>query len=361
MNDVTQKSLSNILDKYNKLSKSLETLSFEADSSKITQIKKTLSEYEEIVNKYKYYLELKKEYKDNLEIIETEKDPEFLELAKKEANFVSEKIEKCENDIQVLLIPKDERDKKNVIIEIRGAAGGNEANIFVGDLFKMYCKYANYNNWKIEILNSIESESGGFSQIEFLVIGKNVFSKLKYESGVHRVQRVPKTENKGRVHTSTVTVAIIPEAKDIDIKISPSDLRIDTYRASGAGGQHVNKTDSAVRITHISTGTVSASQDGRSQHSNKETALKLLKSKLYNQEYEKSLRETNDYRSKAVGSGSRSEKIRTYNYPQNRITDHRIGLTLNKLDFILNNDRGLEEIILPLITFFQNKQINEFK
>ena len=249
--------------------------------------------------------------------------------------------------LELELIPKDPNDNKNVIMEIRGAAGGDEGNIFAGDLYRMYVKYAESQGWKVEVMEAEESEAGGFSLISFNVIGDGVYGKLKYESGSHRVQRVPKTETQGRVHTSTATVLVMPEMEEVDVQINKSDLRIDTYRASGAGGQHINKTDSAVRITHLPTGIVATSQDGRSQHDNRDKAMKALVARVYDYFQSQQTEAIDSERKSKVGTGDRAEKIRTYNYPQNRVTDHRIGLTIQQLDRIIEGK--LDDIITALI------------
>ena len=268
-------------------------------------------------------------------------------MAELELSELEDKKPQLEEKLHLELIPKDPNDNKNVIVEVRGAAGGDEGNIFAGDLYRMYVKYAESQGWKIEIMEAQESDAGGYSLISFMVKGEGVYSKLKFESGSHRVQRVPKTETQGRVHTSTATVLVMPEAEEVDFELNPGDLRIDTYRASGAGGQHINKTDSAVRITHIPTGTVTTSQDGRSQHDNKDKAMRAMRTKLYEMKLREQEEAIGSERRNKIGSGDRSEKIRTYNYPQNRVTDHRIGLTIQQLDRIMEGK--LEEIIEALI------------
>lgn len=274
-------------------------------------------------------------------------DKELKDLAEEELAENREKIQKYETELKILLLPKDPNDEKNVIVEIRGGAGGEEAALFAAVLFRMYSMYAEMKAWKVEVLSANETGIGGFKEISFMIKGQGAFSFLKYESGVHRVQRVPETEAQGRIHTSTVTVAVLPEADDVEIEINPNDLQIDTFRAGGAGGQHINKTDSAIRITHIPTGMVVECQDERSQFKNKDKAMKVLKSRLLDAERAKQASEVAEERRTQVGTGDRSERIRTYNYPQGRMTDHRIGLTLYRLEDILNGN--IEEIINALI------------
>ena len=269
------------------------------------------------------------------------------EMAKMELDELEERMPDIIKKLELELIPKDPNDNKNVIMEIRGAAGGDEGNIFAGDLYRMYVKYAESQGWKVEVMEAEESEAGGFSLISFNVIGDGVYGKLKYESGSHRVQRVPKTETQGRVHTSTATVLVMPEMEEVDVQINKSDLRIDTYRASGAGGQHINKTDSAVRITHLPTGIVATSQDGRSQHDNRDKAMKALVARVYDYFQSQQTEAIDSERKSKVGTGDRAEKVRTYNYPQNRVTDHRIGLTIQQLDRIIEGK--LDDIITALI------------
>ena len=268
-------------------------------------------------------------------------------MAKMELDELETQLPEIIKKLELELIPKDPNDNKNVIMEIRGAAGGDEGNIFAGDLYRMYVKYAESQGWKIDVMEAEESEAGGFSLISFNVIGDGVYGKLKYESGSHRVQRVPKTETQGRVHTSTATVLVMPEVEEVDVEINKSDLRIDTYRASGAGGQHINKTDSAVRITHLPTGIVATSQDGRSQHDNRDKAMKALVARVYDYFQSQQNEAIDSERKSKVGTGDRAEKIRTYNYPQNRVTDHRIGLTIQQLDRIIEGK--LDDIITALI------------
>ncbi|MBP3697499.1 MAG: peptide chain release factor 1 [Clostridia bacterium] len=275
-------------------------------------------------------------------------DPEFRELCQEEFEESRENVAVYKEELKILLLPRDPNDDKNVIVEIRGGAGGEEASLFAGVLYRMYSMYGETKGWKAEILNANPTELGGYKEISFMIEGEGAYSRLKFESGVHRVQRVPETESQGRIHTSTVTVAVLPEAEEVDIEINPADLQIDTYRSGGAGGQHVNKTESAIRITHLPTGTVVECQDERSQHKNKDRAMKILRSKILEAEREKQHDAIAGERRAQVGTGDRSERIRTYNYPQGRVSDHRINLTLYKIEAILNGD--LDEIIDALIT-----------
>ena len=302
-----------------------------------------------IVEKYREYKKAKGNLKEAKEILsESGNDKELREMAEMEAEGAKQDLEKISEELKILLLPKDPNDDRNVIIEIRGGAGGDEAALFSGVLFRMYNMYAESRRWKVELLNCNETQLGGFKEVSFMINGEGAYSKLIFESGVHRVQRVPETEAQGRVHTSTVTVAVLPEAEDVEIDINPTDLQIDTYRSGGAGGQHVNKTESAIRITHIPTGVVVECQDERSQYKNKDKAMKILKSRLLEAKREEQNSAVAEERRLQVGTGDRSERIRTYNYPQSRVTDHRIGLTLYKLEDILNGN--LDEIIDALIT-----------
>lgn len=341
-----------ILKRYHEIEKILMEPEVMQDFKKVSKLSKERSDLESIVKKYE-------EYKDANEKITEAKslmnDIELREMAEMEIVEQNERLTKITNELEILLIPKDENDGKNVIMEIRGAAGGDEANIFAGDLFRMYTYYAEKNNWKIEVINEISGTSGGFSQVECMIKGDNVYSKLKYESGAHRVQRVPETESAGRVHTSTATVVVMPEVEDVDIEIKESDLKIDVYHSSGAGGQSVNTSNSAVRITHLPTNTVVTCQNERSQMKNKEQAMSILKAKIFdNLEQQKNNEVTQERKSK-IGSGDRSEKIRTYNYPQNRVTDHRINFSIMELDRVM--DGGLEPIITALITEDQRRKL----
>lgn len=320
------------------------------------KLMKEHSDISPIVNKYKEYEQTKQAIEDAKEML-NESDEEMRQLAKEELNENTEKLEEIKEGLKILLIPKDPNDDKNVIVEIRGGAGGDEANIFAGDLYRMYSRYAERRRWKTEIMSSTPSDMGGFKEISFMIMGQGAYSRLKYESGVHRVQRVPDTESSGRIHTSTVTVAVLPEVEDIDFKLDLNDVRIDVFRASGNGGQCVNTTDSAVRATHLPTGIVVSCQDEKSQLKNKEKALKVLASRLYDMELEKQHAELSAERKSQVGRGNRNERIRTYNFPQGRVTDHRVGLTLHRLDSIIDGD--LDEIMDTLITTEQAEKLKE--
>ncbi|BED92665.1 MAG: peptide chain release factor 1 [Candidatus Paraimprobicoccus trichonymphae] len=320
-----------------------------SDQNLYKKLMKELKNLSPIVHKYREYKKELKNIEDSKKILnESNVDKELRQIAENEIENSKDKIEKISEDLKFLLLPKDQNDDRNVIIEIRGGAGGEEAALFSNVLYRMYTMYAETKKWKVEIIYCNETQLGGLKEISFMITGEGAYSRFKFESGVHRVQRVPETESQGRVHTSTVTVAVLPEAEDVEIEISPTDLQIDTYRASGAGGQHVNKTDSAIRITHIPTGVVVECQDERSQYKNKDKAMKVLKSRLLEAKRKEQQENISEERRSQVGTGDRSERIRTYNYPQNRLTDHRINLTLYRLDIILNGD--LDEIIDSLIT-----------
>ena len=344
--------LETILNRYNELSTELTKMEVINDVKLMTSLSKEASSLETVVNLYKRYKEVLKNLEEAKELVN---DPEMAELAKEDLTNLETEKEDLEKKLEVELIPKDPNDDKNIIVEIRGAAGGDEANIFAGDLFEMYSRYADSKGWRIEITNAEEGTAGGYSQIEFMVKGENVYSKLKYESGAHRVQRVPVTESQGRVHTSTATVLVMPEMTDVDVEIKEEDLRVDVYRSSGAGGQGVNTTDSAVRITHIPTGIVVTCQNERSQLKNKEKAMEILKSRIYDEEIRKQEEAVGSERRSKIGTGDRSEKIRTYNYPQNRVTDHRINLTLMQLDRIMQGD--LDKLIEALINEDQRRKL----
>ena len=344
--------LNNIENRYNELTNEL------MKPEVISNIKKTLEltkEQASLTEAYEAYQEYKQVLSDLESANEMLKDSELAEFAKEEISTLNEKKNKMEADFEIMLLPKDPNDGKNVVFEIRGAAGGDEANIFAGDLYHMYTKYAEKNGWKIEVVNEDHSDNGGFTLIEFILKGDNVYSKMKYESGAHRVQRVPVTETQGRVHTSTATVLVMPEAEELDFELDMNEVRVDITRSSGCGGQGVNTTDSAVRLTHIPTGIVVYSQVERSQIKNKELAIKILKTRLYDLKLrEKEEAEGKERRSK-IGTGDRSEKIRTYNYPQNRVTDHRIGFTTMQLDRVMEG--AMDEIIEALITEDQARKL----
>lgn len=344
--------LEQIANRYSEIESELTKNEVLSDVKKTRELSKELSELEEVVNCFKEYKKVIEGIEDTKEML---KDKELEEIARDELTSLEEQKENLEKNLEILLIPKDLNDSKNVIVEIRGAAGGDEANIFAGDLFRMYTRYAEKKGFKYEVYNSIDGDAGGFSQIEFMIKGEGAYSKFKYESGSHRVQRVPVTESNGRLQTSTATVLVMPEAQEVDIEIKQSDLRIDIYRSSGCGGQGVNTTDSAVRITHLPTNTVVTCQNERSQIQNKEQAMKVLKARLYELEREKKDREEGNERRSKIGTGDRAEKIRTYNYPQNRVTDHRIGYTTKNLDRVIDGD--LDGIIDALITEDQARKL----
>ncbi len=327
-----------------------------SDNELFRKLMKEYSELSPIVEKYKEYVSAKNAEKEALEILnEPNLDKDFKELAEEELKEAKENIVIFADELKILLLPKDPNDDKNVIIEIRGGAGGEEAALFAASLFRMYSMYAESKRWQIEISNANETELGGYKEISFMIEGSGAYSRFKYESGVHRVQRVPDTETQGRIHTSTVTVAVLPEADEVELEINPADLKIDTFRSSGAGGQHINKTSSAIRVTHIPTGTVVECQDERSQFKNKDKALRILRARLFDEEQRKHDEAIASDRKSQVGTGDRSERIRTYNYPQGRVTDHRIGLTLYKLDQILNGD--IDEIVDGLITYYRTEAL----
>lgn len=330
-------------------------ISGKVEGKAMVELLKESGSLEETVNTYKEYKNIKEEVEGLNELLELEEESELTEIAREEIKELEVKLEELTETLKILLLPKDPNDDKNVMIEIKGAAGGDEGNLFAGDLFRMYSRYADSRNWKIEVLEAHRGSSGGYSSIEFMVSGNMAYSHLKYESGTHRVQRVPETESQGRIHTSTATVVVMPEADEIDFDLSWNDIRTDVFRASGAGGQHVNTTDSAVRLTHIPTGVVVSSQLGKSQHENKDTAYKILKTRLYDLMLQEQMDKESEARNKLVGRGDRSEKVRTYNYPQNRVTDHRIGLTLKRLDVIIEGD--LDLMIEPLLNHYQTLQL----
>lgn len=324
------------------------------DINQLTKLNKEQAQLQPIVDAYNKLLENDARTKEAKELVK-EDDAELKEMAQAELEDLNKAHADLISQIEVLLIPKDPNDDKNVIVEIRGAAGGDEANIFAGDLYRMYIKYAESVGWKIETLEVSEAEAGGFSLISFMLKGNLVYSKMKFESGAHRVQRVPKTESQGRIHTSTATVLVMPEAEEVDVQINSNDLKIDTYRSSGAGGQSVNTTDSAVRITHLPTNTVVTCQDGRSQHENKEQAMKIIRAKVYEHMLRQQQEAEGAIRKEMIGQGDRSEKIRTYNYPQNRVTDHRIGYSVNQLDRIMEG--RLDDLFNALIAYEQKQKM----
>ncbi len=332
--------LEDVEKRYEELNEKISDPEVIANQNEWKKLMKEHADIEEIVEKYREYKKIQNSIDDLKEMLE---DKEMHDLAQAELDEARTSLPKIEEELKLLLVPKDPNDDKNVIVEIRGGAGGEESSLFAGDLFRMYSMYAEKKRWKLEVLNLNETELGGIKEVTFMITGKGAYSRLKFESGVHRVQRVPDTESSGRIHTSTATVAVLPEVDDVEIEINPADLKVDTFRSSGAGGQHINKTESAIRITHIPTGVVVECQTERSQIQNRETALSMLRSKLYEAELQKQASEQANARKSQVGSGDRSEKIRTYNFPQGRITDHRIGLSIYQMDNFLNGD--LDEMI----------------
>lgn len=347
-----------IFDKrYSELNQKLYEPQVASNPEEYQKIMKEIKSIEEIVLTYREYKKALTAQEESLEILNETSDSEMRELAQAELDDAKESIEKLSEELKILLLPKDPNDERNVIVEIRGGAGGEESALFSVVLFRMYSMYAEKKGYKIEVINANETELGGYKEISFMIEGEGAYSRFKYESGVHRVQRVPETESQGRVHTSTTTVAVLPEAEDVELEIDPNDLKIDTFRSSGAGGQHINKTSSAIRITHIPTGTVVECQDERSQYKNKDKALKVLKSRLLKEKQDKQASEIAADRKSQVGTGDRSERIRTYNYPQGRLTDHRIGLTLYKLEDILNGN--LDEVIDALVTADRAEKLKE--
>lgn len=334
--------------RYDEINHKLSDPSVIANQEEYRKLMKEHSELEELVAKYGEYKKVTGDIEEARELLDGKLDDDFREMVKAEFQEAEERLEKIKGELKILLLPKDPNDDRSVIVEIRGGAGGEEAALFAGVLFRMYSRYAERRRWRTEIMDSNPTELGGFKEIVFSIEARGAFSRLKFESGVHRVQRVPSTEASGRIHTSTVTVAVLPEVDDVEVDINPSDLQIDTYRASGAGGQHINKTESAIRITYVPSGIVVACQDERSQHKNKDKAMKVLRSKLFNLALEQQNSEVAQARKSQVGTGDRSERIRTYNYPQGRVTDHRIGLTLYKIEEVLDGD--MDEIIDALIT-----------
>ena len=348
-----------LADRYEELGELLSDPDVIADSKRFMELSKEMADLRETVEKYEKYKQVVQQIKDDEEMLSTGLDDEMAAMVKEELSDSKNEKQKLEQEIKILLLPKDPNDGKDLIMEIRGAAGGYEASLFAADLFSMYSKYAERQGWSIEVIDKNMTEVGGFKEIALTINGKNVWSKLKYESGAHRVQRVPVTESAGRVHTSTATVVVMPEEEDVEIDLDPKDIRVDVYRSSGAGGQHINKTSSAVRMTHLPTGIVVAMQDQRSQQQNREKAMKILKARVYDYYKSQEQSEYDENRKSAVGTGDRSERIRTYNYPQNRVTDHRIGLSLNKLDRIMNGE--LDDVIDALVLYDQTKALEELQ
>jgi len=341
--------------RYNDLNELLSDSKIIAQQSEYQKYAKEQSDLTPIVKRFKDLKKFVQQLEDSKKILEEENDQEMLEMAEEDLAQVEIEKQKAESDLKLLLLPKDPRDERNVIVEIRAGTGGEEAALFSTDLFRMYSRYAEDKKWQVETISSNLTGKGGFKEVIFNISGKGVYSKLKYEGGTHRVQRVPDTESQGRIHTSAVTVAVLPEVEDVDIKINPSDIKIDVYRASGPGGQSVNTTDSAVRLTFVPTGMIVTCQDEKSQHKNREKAMKVLRARLYDVEQKKAHDEQDSERKQQVGSGDRSERIRTYNYPQERVTDHRIGLTLHKLSAIMEG--ALEEVIDALTLHFQSEAL----
>lgn len=351
--------LEGLVEHYEELQELMSDPEVISDTPRYLKISKEAAEMQEIVTAFKKYQQLKSDIAESKEVLTENNDPELIELAKDDLAAMEPQLAEVENQIKLLMVPKDPNDDKNIIMEIRGAAGGDEASLFAGDLLNMYERYAERQNWNFEIIDETKTEVGGFKEVAVMITGKNVYSKLKFENGAHRVQRVPQTESAGRVHTSTATVAVMPEYDEVDLEIDPKDIRVDVYRSSGAGGQHINKTSSAVRMTHLPTGIVVAMQDQRSQQQNREKAMQILRSRVYDYYESQNQDEYAAERKSAVGTGDRSERIRTYNYPQNRVTDHRIGLSLNKLDKIMNGQ--LDEIIDALILSDQTQKLEQIQ
>ncbi|MFS1510911.1 peptide chain release factor 1 [Chengkuizengella sp. SCS-71B] len=338
--------LQSLADRYEKLSELLCDPDVANDAKRLRELSKEQSDLQEVYEAYTEYKSVIEQYDEAKSMINEKLDDEMRDLVKMELDESSTRKTELEEKIQILLLPKDPNDDKNVIVEIRGAAGGDEAALFAGDLYRMYSRYADLQGWKTEILEANVNDLGGFKEIIFMVKGKGAYSKLKFESGAHRVQRVPTTESGGRIHTSTATVGVLPEAEDVEVDIKDSDIRVDTFCSSGAGGQSVNTTKSAVRVTHVPTGIVATCQDGKSQNSNKEMALQVLRARIYDKIQQEEQAKYADERKSKVGTGDRSERIRTYNFPQSRVTDHRIGLTLHKLDQVLSGE--IEEVVAAL-------------
>lgn len=351
--------LEDILNRFNEIEEEMMNPDIMNDQNKYRNLRKEHADLTDIVEKYKEYKENQNSIEESLMMLDEETDEEIRELAKEELNTCKLNVTKIEEELKILLLPKDPNDDKNVIVEIRGGAGGDEAALFAAQLYRMYVMYAERNRWKIDMMNVNENGIGGFKEVIFMINGQGAYSKLKYESGVHRVQRVPVTESGGRIHTSTATVAIMPEAEEVDVYLDLNDCKFDVFRSSGNGGQCVNTTDSAVRLTHIPTGIVISCQDEKSQLKNKDKAIRVLRSKLYELELEKAQSAEAEARKSQVGTGDRSEKIRTYNFPQGRVTDHRIKLTVHQIDDVMNGD--LQEIIDSLIAADQAAKLSNMQ
>lgn len=347
--------LQSVEERYEKLNELLSDPEVVSDSDKLREYSKEQSSIAETVEVYRDYKTAQEEFQDAKDMLDEKLDEDMREMVKEEVNELQERLEKLEERLKILLIPKDPNDDKNVIMEIRGAAGGDEAALFAGDLYRMYSRYAEAQGWKTDVIEANSTGLGGFKEIIFMITGNGAFSKLKYENGAHRVQRVPETESGGRIHTSTSTVAVLPEAEEVEVDVHEKDIRVDTFASSGPGGQSVNTTMSAVRLTHVPTGIVVSCQDEKSQIKNKEKAMKVLRARIYDKFQQEAQAEYDANRKSAVGSGDRSERIRTYNFPQNRVTDHRIGLTIQKLDQILEGK--LDEVIDSLVIEDQSKKL----
>ncbi|CAI2579987.1 Peptide chain release factor 1 [Apilactobacillus kunkeei] len=358
MDEIFEK-LQSVVDRYDELNELISDPEVIADTKRFMELSKEEGSLREVVAAYNKYKDVVSQLEDDKAMLAEKLDDDMNEMVKSEIGELEPQKAELEEQIKIMLLPKDPNDDKNIIMEIHGAAGGDEGSLFAADLYNMYIRYAESQGWKTSIIDESDTEVGGFKEIAIMIQGENVYSKLKFENGAHRVQRVPSTESAGRIHTSTATVGVMPEAEDVDIDIDPKDIKTDVYRASGAGGQHVNKTSSAVRMTHLPTGIVVAMQDERSQQQNRAKAMQVLKSRVYDYYQQQEEDKYDAERKSAVGTGDRSERIRTYNYPQNRVTDHRIGLTVNKLDKVMNGD--LEDIIDALILSDQTAKLEQLK
>ncbi|CAI2582432.1 Peptide chain release factor 1 [Apilactobacillus kunkeei] len=358
MDEIFEK-LQSVVDRYDELNELISDPEVIADTKRFMELSKEEGSLREVVAAYNKYKDVVSQLEDDKAMLAEKLDDDMNEMVKSEISELEPQKAELEEQIKIMLLPKDPNDDKNIIMEIHGAAGGDEGSLFAADLYNMYIRYAESQGWKTSIIDESDTEVGGFKEIAIMIQGENVYSKLKFENGAHRVQRVPSTESAGRIHTSTATVGVMPEAEDVDIDIDPKDIKTDVYRASGAGGQHVNKTSSAVRMTHLPTGIVVAMQDERSQQQNRAKAMQVLKSRVYDYYQQQEEDKYDAERKSAVGTGDRSERIRTYNYPQNRVTDHRIGLTVNKLDKVMNGD--LEDIIDALILSDQTAKLEHLK